>query len=230
MNETVSSSMFFGLFLTLAAYMLALRIKKRFNSSLVNPLLIAIVLCIAVLLLLNIDYETYNQGAKYISGFLTPATVCLAVPLYTQLDKLKKNFRAIMAGILSGVIASLGSILIMAKIFGFSREEYITFMPKSITTAIGMSISREMGGNVAITVTVIILTGVFGNIICQSVLKLFKIHNKIAKGIAIGTASHAIGTSKAMEIGEIEGAMSSLSIVVSGILTVILANLFVRLY
>ncbi|MBQ3375350.1 MAG: LrgB family protein [Erysipelotrichaceae bacterium] len=230
MNETLSSSMFFGLFLTLAAYMLALRIKKRFNSSLVNPLLIAIVLCIAVLLLLNIDYETYNQGAKYISGFLTPATVCLAVPLYTQLDKLKKNFRAIMAGILSGVIASLGSILIMAKIFGFSREEYITFMPKSITTAIGMSISREMGGNVAITVTVIILTGVFGNIICQSVLKLFKIHNKIAKGIAIGTASHAIGTSKAMEIGEIEGAMSSLSIVVSGILTVILANLFVRLY
>jgi putative effector of murein hydrolase len=135
-----------------------------------------------------------------------------------------------MAGILSGLIASLGSILIMAKIFGFSREEYITFMPKSITTAIGMSISREMGGNVAITVTVIILTGVFGNIICQSVLKLFKIHNKIAKGIAIGTASHAIGTSKAMEIGEIEGAMSSLSIVVSGILTVILANLFVRLY
>ena len=230
MNETLSSSMFFGLFLTLAAYMLALRIKKRFNSSLVNPLLIAIVLCIAVLLLLNIDYETYNQGAKYISGFLTPATVCLAVPLYTQLDKLKKNLRAIMAGILSGVIASLGSILIMAKIFGFSREEYITFMPKSITTAIGMSISREMGGNVAITVTVIILTGVFGNIICQSVLKLFKIHNKIAKGIAIGTASHAIGTSKAMEIGEIEGAMSSLSIVVSGILTVILANLFVRLY
>ena len=230
MNETLSSSMFFGLFLTLAAYMLALRIKKRFNSGLVNPLLIAIVLCIAVLLLLNIDYETYNQGAKYISGFLTPATVCLAVPLYTQLDKLKKNFRAIMAGILSGVIASLGSILIMAKIFGFSREEYITFMPKSITTAIGMSISREMGGNVAITVTVIILTGVFGNIICQSVLKLFKIHNKIAKGIAIGTASHAIGTSKAMEIGEIEGAMSSLSIVVSGILTVILANLFVRLY
>lgn len=230
MNETLSSSMFFGLFLTLAAYMLALRIKKRFNSGLVNPLLIAIVLCIAVLLLLNIDYETYNQGAKYISGFLTPATVCLAVPLYTQLDKLKKNFRAIMAGILSGVVASLGSILIMAKIFGFSREEYITFMPKSITTAIGMSISREMGGNVAITVTVIILTGVFGNIICQSVLKLFKIHNKIAKGIAIGTASHAIGTSKAMEIGEIEGAMSSLSIVVSGILTVILANLFVRLY
>ena len=110
MNETLSSSMFFGLFLTLAAYMLALRIKKRFNSGLVNPLLIAIVLCIAVLLLLNIDYETYNQGAKYISGFLTPATVCLAVPLYTQLDKLKKNFRAIMAGILSGVIASLGSI------------------------------------------------------------------------------------------------------------------------
>ena len=230
MNNILSSSMFFGLFLTLATYMLALRIKKRFKSGLVNPLLIAIVMCIAVLLVFNIDYETYNQGAKYISGFLTPATVCLAVPLYTQIEKLKKNFRAIMAGILSGVITSLGSIFIMAKLLGFSREEYITFMPKSITTAIGMSISREMGGNVAITVTAIILTGVFGNIICEVVLKLFKIRNKIAKGIAIGTASHAIGTSKAMEIGEIEGAMSSLSIVVSGILTVILANLFVGLY
>ena len=230
MNEILSSSMFFGLFLTLAAYMLALVIKKRFKSALVNPLLIAIVMCIAVVLLLKVDYETYNQGAKYISGFLTPATVCLAVPLYAQFEKLKKNFRAIMAGILSGVLTSLGSILLMAKVFGFSREEFITFMPKSITTAIGMSISREMGGNVPITVTVIILTGVFGNIICEYVLKLFKIRNKIAKGIAIGTASHAIGTSKAMEIGETEGAMSSLSIVVSGILTVILANIFVGLY
>ena len=135
-----------------------------------------------------------------------------------------------MAGIISGVLTSLGSILLMAKIFGFSHEEYVTFLPKSITTAIGMSVSEELGGYVAITVTIIVLTGVFGNIICELVLKLFGIRNRVAKGIAIGTASHAIGTSKAMEIGEIEGAMSSLSIVVSGILTVILASIFAGLH
>ena len=230
MNNTLNSSTFFGLFLTLGTYVLAMAVKKRFKSGLVNPLLIAIVMCIAVILLLRIDYDTYNQGARYISVLLTPATVCLAVPLYMQLEKLKKNFPAIMAGILSGVLTSLGSILRMAKLFGFSLEEYITFLPKSITTAIGMSVSEELGGYVAITVTVIILTGVFGNIICELVLKVFGIRNRIAKGIAIGTASHAIGTSKAMEIGEVEGAMSSLSIVVSGILTVILASLFAGLY
>ena len=230
MNNLLSTSVFFGLFLTLATYVLAMGIKKRLKSGLVNPLLIAIIICIAVLLVFKIDYETYNRGAKYISVLLTPATVCLAGPLYTQIEKLKKNFKAIMIGILSGVLTSLGSILLMAKIFGFSHEEFVTFLPKSITTAIGMSVSEELGGYVAITVTVIILTGVLGNIICEAVLKLFGIRNRIAKGIAIGTASHAIGTSKAMEIGEIEGAMSSLSIVVSGILTVILANLFVGLY
>ena len=230
MNNILSSYTFFGLFLTLATYVLAMGIKKKFKSGLVNPLLIAIVICIAVLLLFKIDYGTYNQGARYISVLLTPATVCLAVPLYMQLEKLKKNFPAIMAGIMSGVLTSLGSIFLMSKVFGFSREEFITFLPKSITTAIGMSVSEEMGGYVAITVTAIIITGVFGNIICEAALKLFGIRNKIAKGIAIGTASHAIGTSKAMEIGEVEGAMSSLSIVVSGILTVILASLFACLY
>ena len=230
MNNILSSSTFFGLFLTLAAYVLAMAIKRKLKSSLINPLLIAIIICIAVLLFGRIEYDTYNYGAKYISVLLTPATVCLAVPLYTQIEKLKQNFRAIMAGILSGVLTSLGSILLMSKIFGFSHEEYVTFLPKSITTAIGMSVSEEMGGYVAITVTVIVLTGVFGNIICESVLKLFGIRNRVAKGIAIGTASHAIGTSKAMEIGEIEGAMSSLSIVVSGILTVILASIFAGLY
>ncbi|MBR2746100.1 MAG: LrgB family protein [Erysipelotrichaceae bacterium] len=230
MNNILNSSTFFGMFLTLAAYVLAVAIKKKLKSSLINPLLIAIMICIAVILAGRIEYDTYNQGAKYISVLLTPATVCLAVPLYTQIEKLKQNFRAIMAGIISGVLTSLGSILLMAKIFGFSHEEYVTFLPKSITTAIGMSVSEELGGYVAITVTIIVLTGVFGNIICELVLKLFGIRNRVAKGIAIGTASHAIGTSKAMEIGEIEGAMSSLSIVVSGILTVILASIFAGLH
>ncbi len=181
MNNILQSSVFFGSFLTLAAYALGSAIKKRFNNGFVNPLLIAIVVCIAVLLLGNIDYDTYNHGAQYISVFLTPATVCLAVPLYTQIEKLKQNFAAVMIGILSGVVTSLGSIFLMAKIFGFSHEEYVTFLPKSITTAIGMSVSEELGGYVAITVTVIVLTGVLGNIICEGVLKVFGIRNRIAK-------------------------------------------------
>ena len=230
MNEILSASVFIGPFLTLAAYVLAIEIRKKLRFGLFNQLLVAIIICIAVLVILNIDYETYNQGARHVNVFLTPATVCLAVPLYTQIEKLKKNFPAIMIGILSGVLTSLGSVLLMARLFGFSHQEYITFLPKSITTAIGMSVSEELGGIVAITVTSIIMTGVFGNIICEAVLKLFGIRNRIAKGIAIGTSSHAIGTTKAMEIGEVEGAMSSLSIVVSGILTVILADIFVSLF
>ena len=230
MNEILSVSTFIGPFLTLAANVLAIEIRKKLRFGLFNQLLVAIMICIAVLVILNIDYETYNQRARHVNVFLTPATVCLAVPLYTQIEKLKKNFPAIMIGILSGVLTSLGSVLLMARIFGFSHEEYVTFLPKSITTAIGMSVSEELGGIVAITVTSIIMTGVFGNIICEAVLKLFGIRNRIAKGIAIGTSSHAIGTTKAMEIGEIEGAMSSLSIVVSGILTVILADIFVSLF
>ena len=230
MREFIAGSATFGVVLSLVCYYLGVLLKKKFNSPIMNPLLIGIVLTIIFLLVFKVDYEDYNSSAKYLSWLLTPATVCLAVPLYMQLEKLKKNFPAIMAGIMSGVLTSLGSIFLMSKVFGFSREEFITFLPKSITTAIGMSVSEEMGGYVAITVTAIIITGVFGNIICEAALKLFGIRNKIAKGIAIGTASHAIGTSKAMEIGEVEGAMSSLSIVVSGILTVILASLFAGLY
>ena len=139
---------------------------------------------------------------------------------------LKKNFKAIIAGIVSGVITGLCSILAMALIFGFTHEQYVTFLPKSITTAIGMGVSEELGGYVSITVAVIIITGVLGSVIAEGFLKLFKITDPCAKGIAIGTASHAVGTSKAMEIGKTEGAMSGLSIVVSGLLTVVGASVF----
>lgn len=164
--------------------------------------------------------------AKYLSYLLTPATVCLAIPLYEQLEQLKKNAKAIAAGILSGVLSSLVSVLALAAAFGLSHEEYVTLLPKSITTAIGMGVSEELGGIVTITVAVIIVTGVLGNIIAELVCKIFRIHEPVAKGIAIGSASHAIGTAKAMEMGEVEGAMSSLSIAVSGLLTVIGASVF----
>ena len=223
--EFFNNSVFFGVMLSLLAYGIGALLKQKFKLAIFNPLLIAVFIVIAVLAVSGIDYKVYNEGAKYISYLLTPATICLAIPLYEQL---KSNWKAIAVGIFSGVLASLGSILAMAVLFGFTHQEYVSFLPKSITTAIGMGISEELGGYVSITVAIIVLTGVLGNMCAESVCKLFKIEEPIAKGIAIGTASHAIGTSKAMELGDIEGAMSSLSIVVSGLITVIGASVFAQ--
>ena len=226
MNTFLEQSVFFGVFVSLAAYAVGVFIKNKTKFSLFNPLLISIIITSAVLIFAGIDYDVYYEGAKYISYLLTPATVALAIPLYEQVTVLKKNFKAIIAGIVSGVITSLCSILAMALIFSFTHEQYVTFLPKSITTAIGMGVSEELGGYVSITVAVIIITGVLGSVIAEGFLKLFKITDPVAKGIAIGTASHAVGTSKAMEIGKTEGAMSGLSIVVSGLLTVAGASVF----
>lgn len=226
--EFFRQSAFFGVMLSLVAYGIGFELKKRFKFAIFNPLLIAIILVMIVLVSLHIDYDVYNEGAVYISYLLTPATICLAVPLYEQFELLKKNWKALLIGILSGCIASMGSILAMSVIFSLSHEEYVSFLPKSITTAIGMGVSEELGGYVSITVAVIIITGVLGNMIGEQLLKLFRVTDPIAKGVAFGTASHAIGTAKAMEIGEIEGAMSSLSIVVSGIITVVGASIFAQ--
>ena len=183
---------------------------------------------ILVLLITGVDYQNYYTGAKYISYLLTPATVSLAIPLYEQMEILKKNWKAVIAGIVSGVLTALCSILFMAYLFGLGHAEYVTLLPKSITTAIGMDVSAELGGYVSITVAVIIITGVFGNVIAETVFRIFRIKEPVAKGIALGTSAHAIGTSKAMELGGIEGAMSSLSIVVCGILTVFGTTLFAQ--
>lgn len=228
MNGFFESSVFFGVFITLLSYGIGLLLKRKWKLAIFNPLLIAILLTILFLAVCRIDYDVYNEGAKYISFLLTPATVCLAVPLYEQLGLLKKNYKAVLAGIVSGVLTSLCSIFILAVLFKLDHASYVTLLPKSITTAIGMGVSEELGGYVSITVAVIIVTGVLGNMIAETVCKVFKIHEPIARGIAIGTASHAIGTARAMEMGPVEGAMSSLSIVVSGILTVAGANVFAR--
>lgn len=230
MIDFFENSVFFGVIISLVSYGIGVLLKKKFKSPLLNPLLISIIITIAVLLILGIDYNKYYEGAKYISYLLTPATVCLAIPLYEQIELLKHNFRAIITGILCGVVTSLCTILALAAVFRFSHEEYVTFLPKSITTAIGMGVSEELGGYVPITAAVIIITGVTGNIFAELIFRLFRIHEPVAKGIALGSASHAIGTAKAMEIGEIEGAMSSLSIVVSGIMTVAGASVFANFY
>lgn len=226
MNDVIEESVFFGAVISLLCYGLGAVLHNKTKLAVLNPLLIAIIAVIIVLVIGDIGYDTYNSGAKYISYLLTPATVCLAVPLYEQTELLKKNLKAVAAGILSGVLTSLLCITVMAVIFGLSHEEFVTFLPKSITTAIGMGVSDELGGFVNLTVVVIIITGILGNVIGKFVCRIFKITEPIAVGIAYGSSAHAIGTAKAMEIGEVEGAMSSLSIVVSGVLTVIGASLF----
>lgn len=228
MKEFISGSLFFGPAISLLAYEIGLLIKRRFKLAILNPLLIASVVVIGALAVSGIQYEKYNESAKYISYFLTPATVALAVPLYEQLSLLKKNFAAVMSGIISGILASLVSVLLFAKLFGFSHQQYVTMLPKSITTAIGMSVSEEMGGIVTITVAVIIVTGIIGGVVAEFVYKIFHITEPVAKGLGLGTSAHAIGTSKAMEMGAIEGAMSSLAIAVAGLLTVVGASIFAQ--
>lgn len=230
MKEILCNSVYFGVAISILGYVLGIAIKKKFKWSFLNPLLISIIFVITILLVFDIDYQSYNQGAKYLSYFLTPATVCLAIPLYQQLELLKKNSKAVIIGISTGVLSSLGSVLALSYLFQLTHEQYVTLLPKSITTAIGIGVSAELGGITTITVAVIIVTGILGNILAESVCKLFKIKEPIAVGLAIGTASHAIGTAKALEIGEIEGAMSSLSIAVSGLLTVVCASFFATLF
>lgn len=230
MNEFIQTSAFAGVTISLFAYMFGMYLKKKLKSAIWNPLLISIILTIGILIVAHVDYDTYNNGAKYLSWFLTPATVCLAIPLYEQLELLKKNWKAVIAGILSGVLTSLTTTLVLCLMFRLGHREYVTLLPKSITTAIGMGVSEELGGYVTITVAVIVITGVLGNMLAQTVCKLFHISEPIAKGVAIGSSSHAIGTAKAMEMGEVEGAMSSLSIAVTGIVTVFGASIFARIF
>lgn len=228
MKEFLETSVFFGVVLSLASYGIGVWLHKKCKLALFNPLLVSIVLVIVFLKAVGLDYDIYNEGAKYISYLLTPATVCLAIPLYEKLELLKKNYKAIFAGILSGVIASLGCVFAMALCFGLDHTQYVTLLPKSITTAIGIGVSQELGGYVTLTVAVIIITGILGNMIASFACRLFRIEEPIAQGVALGTASHAIGTAKAMELGETQGAIAGLSIAVSGLLTVGGASLFAQ--
>lgn len=229
MSDLLQDSVFLGVLISLLAYSLGTWLKRKTGWTIMNPLLISIILVISFLTLSGMSYQTYTQGAHIISYLLTPATICLAVPLYQQVELLKRNAKAVIAGITAGVLASLCSILLLAVLFGLDHEAYITLLPKSITTAIGIGVSEELGGVVPITVVCIVVTGVLGNVIAETWFKILRIKEPIAKGIALGSASHAIGTTKAMEIGEVEGAMSGLSIVVCGIMTVALASLFAQL-
>ena len=229
MNALVQNCACFGVFLYLGAYFLAVRINRRWKSPLTNPLLLAAACVIAVLVLCRVDYTVFRDSAGPLSYLLTPATVSLAIPLYRQLEQLRRHARAIVLGVLSGVLTSGLSILAMSALFGLSHAHYVTLLPKSVTTAIGMSLSSELGGAAAITVTAIVVTGILGNCMAVFLCRLFRITEPVARGIAIGTASHALGTSKAIELGEVEGAMSGLSIAMAGLMTVVAAQVFAML-
>lgn len=228
MIEFMETSVFFGVIISLIAYGAGVLLQKKYKRPIWNPLLIAIIIVVAFLKLTGITYEIYEEGAKYISYLLTPATVCLAIPLYEQMSLLQKNYKAILVGILSGVLTSLVSILAMSVMFGLNHEEYITLLPKSITTAIGIGVSQELGGYVTLTVAVIVITGILGNMIAETLCRVCKITEPIAKGVALGTASHAIGTARANEMGKTEGAIAGLSIAVAGLLTVACASVFAQ--
>lgn len=226
MNNFFEESLFAGIVLSLISYEIGLLIKKKLKLPIFNPLLISMVIIMLVLVFGKIEYTTYKESANLLNWLLTPATVCLAIPLYEQWNLLKNNYKAVLAGLVAGTVTSLTTVLVLSVICGLSHEEYVTFLPKSITTAIGMGISQELGGYVTITVAVIVITGVLGNMFGETFCKLFKITEPVSKGLAFGASAHAMGTAKAMEIGEIEGAMSSLAIAVSGLVTVILAPVF----
>lgn len=230
MRQIIAGSATAGVVISLCAYYAGMILKKKTGLALFNPLLLSVVFVIAFLSLFQIDYDSYLNSAEYLSYLLTPATVSLAIPLYKQLETLKKNVAAIAAGIGAGVLTSLSSVLLMSRAFRLSHEEYVTLLPKSITTAIGMGVSEELGGCVTITVAMIIVTGILGNMTAEFLCRICRLRSVVSRGLAIGAASHAIGTAKAMEMGEEEGAMSSLAIVMSGLCTVIGATVFAGFY
>lgn len=221
--EILSENILFGVIISLIAFEIGLLIYKKTKFPLFNPLLIAIALVISFLLIFNIDVDAYNKGGQFINMFLGPATVVLAVPLYKQLQLLKKHLMPIILGILFGSTIGISSVILLANIFGLDKILTLSLLSKSVTTPIGIEITNQLGGLTPVTVLAIVVSGIIGAVSGPILFKIFKIKDRIAVGVALGTASHALGTSKALEIGETEGAMSSLSIGIAGIMTVFLA-------
>ena len=228
--DILTNNLFFGIFLCLITFEIGLFISKKIKFPLLNPLLIALFLIIGFLKAFNIDFETFNNGAQFINMFLGPATVVLAVPLYKQFNLLKENFVPILVGITIGSFIGILSIISLSIFIGLDEIITISLIPKSVTTPIGLEISKQLGGLTPITILSIVISGITGAVIAPTMCKIFKITNPVAIGIGIGTASHAVGTSRALEIGETEGAMSSLSIGVAGIITVFLAPICYNLF
>ena len=226
MKELMESP-YFGVALSVIAFWLGEKLQRKLKTPICNPLIIAIVLIVGILLIFDIPYDTYNVGGALINMFLAPATACLAVAIYTKIDILKQYWLPILVGCTVGSAASMGSIYVMCKLFGLDQSMTVSLLPKSVTTPIAVSISEPGGGVVPITVVAVIFTGILGSICAPMLIKLFHVSDSVAAGLAIGACSHAVGTSKAIEIGEIEGAMSGLAIGICGIITVLFSMIIV---
>ena len=220
--ELLDNISLFPLVLTIGAYQIGLWCRKKWDNPICNPILIAVLLVIGILLLTDIPVETYQAGTDYIQWLLTPATVCLALPLYEQLKVLKKNLSAVLIGVTAGTLTSLLVIVILCRVFDLETQISISLLPKSITTAMGIVLSRQNGGIAPLTTTAIIITGILGSLMGTVLCKVLRLKDPVAQGAAFGTASHVIGTTKATELGSLQGAVSSLSLTVAGILTAIL--------
>lgn len=215
------ASPYFGIALSILAFWAGEKLQKKLKSPFCNPLLIAILIIVIILLVFDIPYDSYNEGGAVINMFLAPATACLAVSIYTKLQLLKENAIPILVGCTAGSLSSMGSVYVLCKLFGLDEAMTASLLPKSITTPIAVEVCQTHGGIVPVTVIAVIFTGILGSILAPYLIKLFRVKNPITAGLAIGACSHAVGTSKAIELGETEGAMSGLAIGVCGILTVL---------
>ena len=220
MGELLGGSALFSVFLTLGAYQIGLWCRRRWNSPLCNPILIAVVLVIAVLGLSGVPNSEYQRGYAGLSWLLTPATVCLAVPLYRQVQVLRRDLAAVAAGVLAGTAASLASIFLLAKLFRLGPVLTVSLLPKSITTAMGIAVADSAGGVSAVTTAAIIATGILGSLCGPWLCRFFRLRHPVARGVAFGTASHVIGTAKAAELDEVSGAAGSLALILAGVVTV----------
>ena len=221
MNELLSIAAF-PVALTLAAFRIGQACQKKFKLPIFNPILIAMALVVTFSLATGMPISQYKQGMSPISWLMTPATICMAIPMYQQFQVLKKSMPAIMTGVAAGTVTCLGFLLVCCGILGFERSLTVSLLPKSVTTAIGVSLSDMFGGMGAVTTAAIIISGIIANMMAVSFCKWFKITDPVAQGVAIGTAGHVIATAKAQELSELTGAVSSLSLVVAGLMTAVL--------
>jgi len=227
--NAIINSPLFGIFLTLVAFEIGVFVSKKFRYSFLNPLLIANVLIVGFLLITGISLESYNVGGNYISVMLSPATVVLAIPLYRQISKLRQFWKPILAGIFAGSLASILCVILVSRLVGLSETLMLSLLPKSVTIPMGSVISAQIGGIPSVTIIAITVTGITGAVAAPAVCRFCRIKHKVAQGIAIGTASHALGTTRAMEMGEVQGAMSSLSIGIAGLFTAVVAPVIIAL-
>lgn len=225
MHEMFVSSTYFCLLLTLLAFAFGSAIQSKWKLALLNPILISALLIIGTLKLLDIPNTVYQEGCKVLSYLLTPATICLAISFYEQFQNLRQHLTAVILGVLAGAVSCLASVYLLCTVFGLDQVLTISLLPKSITTAIGVSLSQELGGIAAIATAAIIFTGIFGNVFGTLLCRIFGIRDEIAQGVAFGTASHVIGTSRAVELGQLTGAVSSLSLTVCGLMTALILSM-----